>query len=435
MKIETEFKDLGPLPATVLDEDGYETVLAQARRVLDVSSATVHDVIIHNVRVRLHTNNPHWQKFWSLNWFAPDQWMTLTGQRPSKEPQIHVYAVLSQEQTGPRASYNRQHSSAFLSGDLPYGPLRTITLRAVSDVLADEQGVHYVEGLCIKKAGKTDEKEYGSLLLGLSDQEKTKRVDTLLEQEKLQLVSWDGVFVRYGLVRMVDGVTLLPTLVIDEKGNEIPGYHLFPWLHDYGYLEPRADARCLTLQGEETFCFARDLDLGRAPEAFAYPVEQAWYIPTQLVAHQPQLIGPLWEVPWENVPAVQEEIRERYEAWARQVIPTLTGDIPPSTRTLVETTDAEEIVEALCRLRGAGTGRALVPPAQLWPARTSGHPGRPMPILRVELYRGNTPVPIDTAALVEHLSDLARQQCETKAPESIQALADVLRLATTTIQA
>jgi hypothetical protein len=309
-----------------------------------------------------------------------------------------------------------------------------LTLRAVSDLLADEQGVHYVEGLCVKTARKADEKVYGSLLLGLSDREKAERVNTLLEQEDLQLVSWDGVFVRYGLVRMVDGVTLLPTLVIDEKGNEIPGYHLFPWLHDYGYLEPRADARCLTLQGEETYCFARDLDLGRAPEAFAYPVEQAWYIPTQLVARQPQLIGPLWEAPWENVPSIGEELRERYETWARQVIPNLRKSTLPSTRRLIDTTDPEELVKTLCRLRAAPEARALVPPAQLWPARTSGHPGRPMTVLQVELYQDNAPVPIDAPALVEHLSELARQQCETKVPESVQTLADVLKLATRTIQ-
>jgi hypothetical protein len=225
-----------------------------------------------------------------------------------------------------------------------------------------------------------------------------------MESPRSHLVALNGVFVRYGLVRMVDGVTMLPTLVIDEKGNQITGYRLFSWLEEFGYLEPRADASCLTLAGEEEYCFARDLDLWRAPEAFAFAAERAWYVPTPIVATQPGLIGDVWRAGVENVPPLAPVGSERLKDWRNEFASVLSTSTAPSTRSLLEREGQEKVVGALCRLRAAPYGRAMVPPEQLWPGHAGGHPWRPFQIERVAVMGSVAPVPLDAEALTKHLT-------------------------------
>jgi len=374
----TRHTDPSPLPIEALDETAYETALADALHVLRAEQTAPVDAIIHGVRVRLHTDNLHWKQFWAANWFAPDQWAALTGQTPPREPQVHVYAVAHESQPGAWAGYSRAHDCAFLSGDTPYGPLRALALGAVSRLLAEEQAVHWIPGCLVRQRNR------GVLMLPALG---TDAAVALMEEPDTHLVAWDGVFVRYGLVRMVDGVTLLPTAVIDEKGGQTAGYRLFPWLDEYGYAEPRADARCLTLDGQEEYCFAREMDLGRAAEAFAYPLEQAWYAPTALVETQPHLVKALRGAALENAPPLTPELLARYGDWARQAAPA----------DAVQAWGGEATVEALCRLRANPQARAMLAPAHLWPGRAGGHPWRPLQIERV--------VGVGPAALPQYLLD------------------------------
>jgi hypothetical protein len=374
----TRHTDPSPLLIEALDEGAHATALADAQHVLRAGQTAPLDAVIHGVRVRLHTDNPHWKQFWSANWFAPDQWAALTGQTPPREPQVHVYAIAHESQTGAWAGYNQAHQTAFLMGDAPYGPLRALALGAVGRLLAEEQAVHWIPGSLIRQQNR------GMLILPTSGADAAVR---LMESPDAHLVAWDGVFVRYGLVRMVDGVTLLPTAVIDEKGCQTAGYRLFPWLDQYGYVEPRADARCLTLNGQEEYCFARDLDLGRAPEALAFPLEQTWYVPTALVETQPHLVEALRGAALENVPPLTPDVLTRYGDWARQVA-------PPGA---AQAWGFEATVGALCRLRATPHARAMIAPARLWPGRAGGHPWQP---LQIEHMMG-----VDLAALPAYLLD------------------------------
>jgi hypothetical protein len=404
----TDYTDPFPVPVERLDQAGYESALVEARGLLEAEPTAPLDAVIHGVTIRLHTNNGHWQRFWSANWFAPDQWATLTGGSPPAEPRIHIHAVTPETKGIPWAAYHHAEKAGFLRGDTPYGWLRSVALNAVARTLAEEEAVHWVRAVCVKQGG------LGKLLLPTPNLDLATAIPALMKQEDTHLISLDGVFIRYGLVRMVDGVTLLPTLVINEKGYTIPGYLLFPWLQECGYQEPRADARCLTLEGEEMYCFARDLDLGRAPEAFAYPLEQAWYVPTQMVAAQPDLVGALGSGHVENVPPLTPEVWDRFGDWARQTAPTLDmaafspaparSDGAPDGRPTKESRE-EKVTELLCRLRAAAQGRAMVPPEQLWPGHAGGHPCRPLLVKEVMLLTPSGPKPLDPQALPVYLVD------------------------------
>jgi hypothetical protein len=386
----SDHPDLGPLPVEALDEAGYISLLAETESLRNSDVAPL-DVVIHGLRARLHTDNPHWRQLWSLNWFAPDQWASLTGNRSPVKAQITVYAGNKKARGRPWAGYSHAHHTAFLMGNTPYGSLQALVCTAVARLLAENQAAHYIPGICIKRNGKS------TLVLSFDELTTTELaivVSNLMKIPDMHLVALRGVVVRYGLVRMVDGVTLLPVSVIGEKGHNIVGYRLFSWLDEHGYWEPRADARCLTLTGDEEYCFARDLDLGRAPEAFAYSVEQAWYVPTQIVATAPELVGILWKHgKLENVLPGDAEGVNQFREWAREAIPS--GDVgeDASIWTGLAGWDEARVIETLCRLRASPNGRVMIAPQHLWPNRVSGNPARPVQIEQLQWLDEGSVVP------------------------------------------
>jgi hypothetical protein len=396
---EKDLRDSFSLSALTLDQDGYELALEEAQQILAVDAGEPLDAVIHGVAVRLYTNNVHWRRFWSTNWFAADQWASLTGGSPLTDPSIYIYATISDAESTPWAGYSLTHTTAFLKGYVPYGPLRALTLGAVAHLLAMEEAVHFVPGLCIRRGG------LGFLLFAPPDLSWVGNVEELMDNANTHLVSVDGVFVRYGFVRMVDGVTLLPTMVLDEQGITTRGYRLFPWLDEFGYAEPRADARCLTLAGEEVYCFARDLDLGRAPDALAFPFEQAWYVPTQIVVARPRLAGILAQGALENVPPLTPDVWDQFGAWANEVVSLHYVEAIPAAGSLLDELGEKRVAELLCRLRAAPRGRAMVPPEHLWPGRAGGHPWRPLRIERAALLDSAWPTDLAPSALSEYLAD------------------------------
>lgn len=427
----TRHRDPSPLPAERIDRAGQKAALADAKQCLDATPLPPLDAVIHGVGVRLHTNNPHWRRFWSANWFAPKQWLALTAAPSPIEPTVHLYAVAPDAEAMPWAGYHREQNVAFLIGDTPYGPLRALALGAVARLLAEDEAVHFVPGVCLTLTGQ------GTLLLHPPDSDLMTIIGALEEQGDSHLVAPAGVFVRYGLVRMVDGVTLLPTALIDEKGLAVPGYRLFPWLDEYGYWEPRADARCLTLQGEAEFCFARDLDLGRVPEAFAFPTEKAWYLPTQVVVPQPSLVGALWlrGEPddcggLENVPPFSRQLLAQFGGWASQAVASLASSATPALHSLFDQIGNKGVMEALCCLRAAPEARAMVSPEQLWAGRAGGHPWRPIRIKQVMLIDGEGFTRLDAEAVTAQLTRLGATPATLYEEEIARVLAEMLGRAT-----
>lgn len=391
------YVDPSPPAAERLGAAGYQTALANAQKSLVSQDVGPIDAVIHGVVVRLYTNSAHLRRFWSANWFAPDQWASLVGGSPPSEPQICVYATAMESDSTPWAGYSVARSTAFLTGDVPYGPLRALALGAVALLLAEEEAVHFVPGVVVEQNGQ------GGLLLPASDVDAVDFVTEFMANANTHVLALDGALIRYGLVRMVDGVTLLPTMLFDEGGLATRGYRLFPWLDEYGYDEPRADVRCLTLAGDEVYCFARDLDLGRAPDAMAYPLEQAWYVPTQIVASDTGLVGAVWHGALEGVPRLTPDVWEEYGEWSQESVNALTADAPAPTRSFIAQAGATAVAEALARLRAAPQARAMVSPEQLWPGRVGGHPWRPLRIVRVAIMDGTTPTDLAASALSKHL--------------------------------
>jgi hypothetical protein len=398
--ITTHHRAPDPLSASPLDAAGYQSAISKAQRILASDTLSPLDAVIHGVRVRLHTNSAHWHRFWSANWFTPGQWGSLTGAAPPEEAKFQVYATRTDSSGAPWAGYSLAKSTAFLSGDVSYGPLRALVLDTVARWLAEEEGVHFVPGLCIKRGSEV------SLLLDAPGVDRTVALPALMNRSDAHLVAFGGVFVRYGLVRMVDGVTLLPTQVTDEQGITTRGYHIFPWLDDYGFSEPRADVGCLRLDGKLEYCFARDLDLGRIPDAMSFSVEKAWYLPTQLVGGAPELLGAFWPrtqseatALLENVPAFTPEVSQRLEPWASRAAST------PPVKSLVEELGEAKVIEALCRLRAAPEARAMVTPQLLWPSRAGWNPWQPLRVHGVALLADDELIPLKASALKEHLAD------------------------------
>jgi hypothetical protein len=387
--------DPSPLAAERLDSAGYQLALADAQAGLGIDEVSPLDAVIHGVAVRLYTTNARWRRFWSANWFAPDQWASLVGGTPPNEPRIHVYAL--ETDSVPWAGYSEAHSAAFLSGDVPYGPLRALALGAVALLLAKEEAAHFVPGAIVKQNGQ------GALLLPGPGVDPASFSAELMAGADAHVFAMAGAFVRYGMVRMVDGVTLLPTMLFDEGGVATRGYRLFPWLDDYGYDEPRADVRCISLAGDEVYCFSRDLDLGRTLDALAFPIEQAWYVPTKIVASDAGMVGALWHGALEGVPGLSPDLWQAYGERSREAVSALAATAPALTRAFVADAGELAVAEALVRLRAAPHGRAMVTPEQLWPGRASGHPWRAIRIERAALLDGTTQTDLTASALGKQL--------------------------------
>ena len=47
-------------------------------------SISLHDVVIHGVRVRAITNSDHLIRFWRENWYSPEEWQQATGLVPPR---------------------------------------------------------------------------------------------------------------------------------------------------------------------------------------------------------------------------------------------------------------------------------------------------------------------------------------------------------------
>jgi hypothetical protein len=142
----------------------------------------------------------------------------------------------------------------------------------------------------------------------------------------------------------------------------------------------------------------------------AFPLEQAWYVPTQIVATDPGLVGALWPDSesknrglLENVPALTPDLSDRFGQWASEAVSVLGDAVNPSTRSLVERIGDDQVVEALCRLRAASEGRALVSPEQIWPGRAGGNPWRSVRIGDITMLGSVRPASIDVQTLSEVL--------------------------------
>ncbi|MFL5332444.1 MAG: hypothetical protein ACJ8H8_04550, partial [Geminicoccaceae bacterium] len=123
----------------------YEELLGSATRYMASAEGKartrVHDVMVHGIRVRAHTNSDHLIDFWVDNWFDPDEWKRATGRAAPAEPQVMVYAFGGIGEQPEAAYYSRKNNTVIFFNTSYYGQLKSWVLGAVGRVLADEYGI------------------------------------------------------------------------------------------------------------------------------------------------------------------------------------------------------------------------------------------------------------------------------------------------------
>lgn len=69
------------------------------------------------------------------------------------------------------------------------------------------------------------------------------------------------VYLAYALVTQGPGYHILPSVILDDWGNEIGQSGLYPWINDNGLRFPRAEVFGEDLTGSSVQYFLRDLEL------------------------------------------------------------------------------------------------------------------------------------------------------------------------------
>jgi hypothetical protein len=79
------------------------------------------------------------------------------------------------------------------------------------------------------------------------------------------------LFTRYALVKYGSEAPLFPAFVLDDWGNELIGAKLYTWLRQQGHLYPRSEIFGYDLDGRETQCFVKEIELHEPYYCYVYP--------------------------------------------------------------------------------------------------------------------------------------------------------------------
>lgn len=266
----------------------------------------LHDVVIHDVRVRAITNSPHLHAMWVLNWYSPEEWQTITGLTPPRQPQVTVYALGGVADQPEAAYYSRRTNTIVFFNTSYYGQLKSWVLGAVGRVLAEEWGIHSVHGACVEKDGR------GVLYIAPTGTGKsTSSYGLQATYPNTRFHSDDWVYVRYAYAAR-DGRRIAPLEVTPAQGAPVRGYRVFQWLEEHP--GESAQVRGLDLENRETSIPLSALDLSQPVEAYAYTSEKIFYLRTNLVSSFPRSAHELLRSRLENVPDITEKFLKEHAA-------------------------------------------------------------------------------------------------------------------------
>lgn len=280
----------------------------------------IHDVVIHGVRTRLHTNSKHLADFWREEFFGLGDWQEVTGLLPSEQAQVSLYVFNGSDQPD-GAQYSRKHHTVLMFGTSWYGQVRSWALGAVGRYLGDEYGIHMVRGVAFERRGKG--------VLGVGDVGRTTLACGLLSRPDVRLMSDDCVFIRYGY-RRLNGQLVTPIEVAGAKG-----FRCFEKLEQNVY----AKVRVLAVTGEIFETTVADLDLDSLG-AYAFAAGRGAYVRTDVVRHVPEMASLLLISKLENVVEATPDLTQKADGLA--VVP------------------GSKAGEALLRLAFSEHGRAML---------------------------------------------------------------------------
>jgi hypothetical protein len=83
------------------------------------------------------------------------------------------------------------------------------------------------------------------------------------------------VFLSYALVTQGPGYHILPSVLLDDWGQEINQLAIYPWIRENGLRFPRAEVFGVSPTGQPEQYFLRDLELFGAAPVYAFAAEDA----------------------------------------------------------------------------------------------------------------------------------------------------------------
>jgi hypothetical protein len=333
----------------------YEELLGSAQRYMTSEegkrSTRTHDVVVHGIRVRAHTNSDHLIDFWVDNWFSPEEWKQASGRDAPSEPQVMVYAFGGIAEQREAAYYSREHNAVIFFNTSYYGQLKSWVLGAVGRVLADEYGIHSLHGAAVELSGKK-----GVLYIAPTGTGKSTSSYGLMKFENTRFHSDDWVYVRY-VYQTKDGRRVGPRWVETPDGK-IHGYRCFRWIEEHRDLD--APMLGLTPDNEEIQLQTSDLDLEKGVEAYTYISEKVFYLRTNLVENFPEAALDIIHSKKENVPDITPEFLEEHRTLLDDVTSLVMNADHEPTRTHFRELGAEKTREVMGRLFAFDNARAML---------------------------------------------------------------------------
>ncbi|MEK6577203.1 MAG: hypothetical protein AABZ05_06355 [Nitrospirota bacterium] len=294
-----------------------DRLLSSAKRLVNQNRTKIYqsDVIIHGIRVRATTNSPHLIKFWRMNWFSPDEWKGLTSMPPEEVPRVIVYALTGVADEEEAAYYSRSTDTIIFFNTSYYGQLKSWVLGAVGRILARDFGIHSIHGACVTKD------DLGVLYIAPTGTGKSTSSYGLMQFDGTRFHSDDWVYVRYAYSTK-EGKKVSPLSIEDGNGSIIRGYEVYRRLEREGINEDlKVTAR--TLDDNIIILKAKDLDIKRGTEAYAYISEKLFYLRSSLVESFPESIPAILESDIENAPDIKDEFIKENEEVINSSITTL----------------------------------------------------------------------------------------------------------------
>ena len=351
----------------------------------------IYDVIIHGLRVRAITNSQHLMDFWKENWYSPEEWQKVTGQTPSTEISIRVYALGGVEEQPEAAYYSRVTNTIMFFNTSYYGQLKSWVLGAVGRVLASEYGIHSIHGACVEKD------KQGILYIAPTGTGKSTSSYGLMDYPNSRFHSDDWVYIRY-CYHTKDGRLVSPLsitleknelITTDPKDADLRGFQCFKWISDHP--ASKAEFKGWGIHNEQYALTISDLDLTKPIEAYAYLSEKVFYLRCNLAENFPESLVQLLKSNLENVPdATCTYIENNFESLESNY-KTLIENSSQKVRDTFKGYTKEQVIDILSRFSAFDNARAMLDISCVFDkGRIFANPMEPVKLTTVMLLKRNT---------------------------------------------
>lgn len=363
-------------------------------------TVSLHDVVIHGIRVRAMTNSPHLMQFWRENWYSPEEWLRMTGSKPPMEPKVLVYALGQIPDEPEAAYYSRAANTVIFFNTSYYGQLKSWVLGAVGRVLAAEYGIHSIHGACVERNGD------GVLYIAPTGTGKSTSSYGLMSYPGTRFHSDDWVYVRYTRFTKDDQL-LMPVEIGAAGGETIRGYRCNTWLDDHP--DAPGIARCLDLENREVTVDLSEFDHSRPIQAYAYTSEKVFYLRSNLVENFPDTADAILRSDLENVPSPSAGFLAANRKTIDSILADLKASSNPKVRDGLGALPPATVAGLVAALFAFDNARAMLDIADVFPAaRVFTNPMEPVRLTTVFLLARDPrdPVVLDVLSLDEFMQRL-----------------------------